>query len=121
MKSSLEMSERFLNSARKNLDIDEYEMVSLASYNSAFHSARAMLFARGYTERSHICINIALKHLYKEDKELFSLLNTFDKIRTSKHNVQYGGSLVEYEEAEFVISFAEDFLKRARVILKDSI
>jgi len=115
--SSLEMSERFLNSARKNMDIDEYEMVHLASYNSAFHSARALLFARGYTERSHICINVALKHLYKENKELSSLLNTFDKIRISRHNVQYAGNLVEYEEADFVIVFAETFLKTAKNIL----
>lgn len=30
---SLEISERFLNSARKNLTIDEYKMGHLASYN----------------------------------------------------------------------------------------
>jgi uncharacterized protein (UPF0332 family) len=46
---SLSTAERFLRSAEKNLEIDEYEMVQLASYNSAFHSARALLFSKGYT------------------------------------------------------------------------
>jgi len=41
------------------------------------------------------------------------LINTFDKIRLSRHNVQYGGLLVSREEAEFVVGFAEEFLRVA--------
>jgi len=65
---SLSTAERFLHSAQKNLEIEEYEMVQLAAYYSAFHSARALLFSKGYTERRHSsCRGIALKHLYNED------------------------------------------------------
>jgi uncharacterized protein (UPF0332 family) len=115
---SLSTAERFLRSAEKNLEIDEYEMVQLASYNSAFHSARALLFSKGYTERSHSCLGIALKYLYKEDSRLLKLINIFDKIRVSRHNVQYGGTVVTFEEASFSISFAKEMHQAASEILQ---
>ena len=63
---SLSTAERFLHSAEKNLEINEYEMVELAAYNSAFHSARALLFSKGYTERSHSCLS---KEREREERE----------------------------------------------------
>jgi uncharacterized protein (UPF0332 family) len=115
---SLSTAERFLHSAEKNLEINEYEMVELAAYNSAFHSARALLFSKGYTERSHSCLSIALKYLYKEDPRLLKLVNILDKMRVSRHNVQYGGTIVTLEEASFSISFAKEMLQAASEILK---
>ena len=118
VKKSLEIAERFLDSSKKNIGIDELEMAEIASYNSIFHSSRALLFNKRYTERSHICVIIGLKELYKDDNELLDLLNTFDKIRISRHNIQYGGILIDLEEAEFVYDFAKDFLDKTKKILK---
>jgi uncharacterized protein (UPF0332 family) len=115
---SLEVAQRFLTSAKKTLDIKEYEMSELASYNTIFHAARALLFNKGYLERSHICVIIALQELYRENHELSELLNTFDKIRISRHNIQYGGNLVQKTEAVFVIDFAQRFLEQTKAILK---
>jgi len=50
---------------------------------------------------------------------LSGLLNTFDKIRIARHNVQYDGNLVEPEEADFILEFAETFLNTAKKILKE--
>lgn len=115
---SISTAERFLRSAQKNLEIDEYEMVQLAAYNSAFHSARALLFSKGYIERSHSCLGIALKHLYKHDPLLLKLVNVFDKMRVSRHNVQYGGTFVTFEEALFSINFAEEMYDTVSKILR---
>lgn len=91
VEKSLGISNRFLKSARKNLEIEEYEMAEIAAYNAIFHAARALLFRKGYVERSHICLIIALKHLYRNDLELIEYFNAFDRIRLSRHNIQYGG------------------------------
>jgi uncharacterized protein (UPF0332 family) len=109
------IAERFLRSSNRNLEIDEYEMAEMAAYNSAFHAARALLFAKGYTERSHFCLGVALRGLYRG--KIIDLLKTFDKIRLSRHNVQYGGALVSEDEAVFVIDFARDFLVAAKAEL----
>jgi uncharacterized protein (UPF0332 family) len=115
VESSLAIAERFLRSSNRNLEIDEFEMAEMAAYNSAFHAARALLFAKGYTERSHFCLGVALRGLYKG--KIIDLLKTFDKIRLSRHNIQYGGALVSQDEAAFVINFARDFLVAARAEL----
>ena len=115
IESSLVIAERFLRSSNRNLEIDEYEMAEMAAYNSAFHAARALLFAKGYTERSHFCLGVAIKGLYRG--KTVDLLKTFDKIRLSRHNVQYGGALVSKDEAVFVIDFARDFLIAAKMEL----
>jgi len=119
VKKSLEIAARFIVSSKKNLGIKELEMSEIASYNSIFHSSRALLFKREYTERSHVCVIIALKELYKDDDKLLDLLNTFDKIRISRHNIQYGGILIDEDEAEFVYDFAKEFLVKVKNILKD--
>ena len=119
VKKSLEIAERFLVSAKKNIEIEELEMAEIASYNSIFHSARSLLFKKGYTERSHICVIFALKEFYKNNHELIELLNTFDKIRISRHNIQYGGILIDIEEAEFVYEFVKQFLEETKKIIKE--
>ena len=114
---SLEIAHRFLESSKNTKEIKEYELAEIASYNSIFHAARSLLFSKGYIERSHICVIIALKELFKENPTLLDLLNTFDKIRISRHNIQYGGTLITTEEADFVYEFAQEFLDKTKKIL----
>jgi len=121
VKKSLEIAERFLISSKKNFEIKEFEMSELASYNSIFHSARSLLFNKEYVERSHICVILALKEFYKNNYEIIELLNTFDKIRISRHNIQYGGILIDKEEAKFVYDFAKQFLKKTIHIINENI
>ena len=121
VKKSLEIAERFLLSAKKNIEIEELEMSEIAAYNSIFHLSRSLLFKKGYTERSHICVILALKEFYKNNHELIDLLNTFDKIRISRHNIQYGGTLIDREEAEFVYDFAKQFLSKTRKIINEKV
>ena len=86
--NSLEIAERFLKSAKRNFELEDYEMVEIAAYNSAFHSMRALLFAKGYKERSHYCLAIAVREMYRNEQKILELINTFDRLRISRHNVQ---------------------------------
>ncbi|HHF56296.1 MAG TPA: HEPN domain-containing protein [Thermoplasmatales archaeon] len=117
VEKSLGISNRFLESARKNLEIEEYEMAEIAAYNAIFHVARALLFSKGYVERSHACLIVALKHLYRDDLELIEYFNAFDRIRLSRHNIQYGGITTDKCEAEYVLNFARKFLETVKGIL----
>lgn len=114
VKKSIEIAIRFLHSAKKNIDMQEFEMATIAAYNSIFHSAISMLFYNGYVERSHVCLIVALKTLYNKNQDILDLLNTFDKIRISRHNIQYGCSLVNKKDTEFVLDFAKMFLEESK-------
>ena len=119
VEKSLEISSRFLKSAGKNLEIEEYEMTEIAAYNAIFHAARALLFRKGYVERSHACLIIALRQLYKDDLKFIEYLNAFDRIRLSRHNIQYGGITTDKDEAEYVLGFAIEFLDVAKELLSN--
>lgn len=106
VKQSLLIADKFLKSAEKNLDIGENEVCEIIAYNALFHYARALLFNKGYLERSHACLFLALERLYPEYKEL---LERADKIRMERHNLQYGGMMAEGEAPTFVLEFVREF------------
>ena len=105
------ISEKFLKSAEKTLEIEEFEISVIAAYDSLFHSARALLFKQGIAEKSHYCLIEALKELYKNDKALIGFLKSIDQVRVSRHRLQYSGDSAGKQEAEFVKELAKDFLK----------
>jgi uncharacterized protein (UPF0332 family) len=107
---SIKSAERFLVEAEGNLRMGYNEGAELLAYNSAFQCGRALLFSKGYTERSHTCLIQALETLYKEDTQLKTMLVTFDQFRISRHNVQYDGDLVEPETAGMFVRFSSKFL-----------
>jgi|Deesub1362B_J571_1020462.scaffolds.fasta_scaffold31032_2 uncharacterized protein (UPF0332 family) len=115
--NSLKLSEKFLKSAKANLEIGEYEMSFIALYSSMFHSARALLFSKGVTERSHKCM---IDYLLKEinNQEIVDILEVMDSYRIMRHKVQYVGSLVSKSDVEEGIRDAERLLKVVRKELK---
>lgn len=118
VRNSIEISKKFLGSAKKNFDIKEYETTVLLAYNSIFHTSRALLFNKGYVEKSHFCLIIALRNLYKEDKHILDFLNAIDKVRLSRHEIQYRGVFADDREARFVLDLARQFLDYAKNLLK---
>ena len=98
---------KFLNSSKNIIKIDEFDSAFLSAYNSCFHFLRALLFYKGYIEKSHYCLIEALKSLYSNEKILLELLETFDKIRQARHEIQYGGIFSDMEEVEHLIKLNE--------------
>lgn len=109
-KRELFSAEHFLNSAIKIFEIKEYDLTVLSCYNSCFHFFRSILFEKGFTEKSHYCLIESLRFLCKGDEKLLGLLDEFDKIRMSRHEIQYRGIFSDDDEASYVL----DFTKRLR-------
>ena len=114
----IKISEKFFISAKKNFGIKEHEMTIIAAYNSLFHCCRALLFEKGYTEKNHFCLIVSLQNLYHEDKTLLEFLNSINKVRISRHQVQYRGDMADKEEAEYVLDLTKKFLNYIKVKLK---
>ena len=115
IEQSLALGDKFLKAAGKNLKMEEYEVSEIISYNALFHYARALLFQKGYNERSHACLFLALKELYPDNKELF---DKADKIRAERHNLQYSGLATDLESVEYVLGFVKEFRVKAEKLLK---
>ncbi|MFH0973563.1 MAG: HEPN domain-containing protein [Candidatus Micrarchaeota archaeon] len=112
---SISLGDGFLKSAERNLEIDEYEVCEIISYNALFHYARALLFDKGFIERSHVCLFIALKKLYPSERELFE---EADRLRVERQNLQYAGFSSDKASAEFVLKSVKRFGAAAKKLLK---
>lgn len=117
VKKSLDVSERYLSEAKKSLMVEAYELSIIGAYGSIFHSARAVLFNDGVSERSHFAIYEYLKEKHKPLG--IEYINSFNLYRKLRHSVAYGlDSVVRKDDAKEAIDFAEEFLSRVRSYLK---
>ena len=82
-----------------------------------FHSARALLYQKGYREKSHIALAIALKALYKKELEP-SLIDAFEDAMNLRQQADYGLKFSETGAKE-TIEGAETLLKRIKEIIKN--
>lgn len=85
-----------------------------------FHSARALLYFRGYREKGHYCLYLAIKEFFvKENKLSASLVEEFNNCMILREEADYKISFSE-KSAAATIKSAEKFLKAAKVILKST-
>jgi len=116
---SIEISKDFLNKADKVFEINEYGIAFLMAYNSMFHSARALLFKYGVTERSHFCMILYLKEKFRENSELLDFLNIMDSYRGIRHKIQYGGENYSELDGSEAIKDAKGFLEKVENFVKN--
>ena len=86
-------AERFLKRARGNFRMQYFDISFILSYNSMFHSARALLFSLGVKEGSHHTMINYLKEKFKTKDEIADFPEILDSYRISRHAIQYGGEL----------------------------
>jgi len=115
-RKSLEVAAEYLEEAQKALGAGACRSAILAAYNCMFHSARAVLFCDGVTERSHFAIYEYLREKHKElGSESINMSNIYRDLR---HRVAYGlDTSAGNEEAKAAISFAAEFLGRVKKYL----
>ena len=109
-------AEADLHEARESVEAGKFKWATVQGYYSAFHSARALLYNKGFREKSHRALLQALKELYGRDLQK-STLDDFEDAMSMREAADYG--LVYSEEAAMdVVETAEDFLDRAKLILR---
>src|SRR3990172_3932546 len=85
-----------LEEARDSLKRKKFKWATVQGYYSMFHSARALLYCKGFREKSHYALLVALRELFKN--ELTSkILRDFDEAMNLREEADYG--LVFSEEA----------------------
>src|SRR3972149_12024928 len=85
-----------LEEARDSLRRKKFKWATVQGYYSMFHSARALIYCKGFREKSHYALLVALRELFKN--ELTSeILQAFDEAMNLREEADYG--LVFSEEA----------------------
>ncbi len=89
---------------------ETFDISFLCSYISIFHSARALLYSKGYKERSHFCLFEFIREEFKDCKEILRLAEIGQNYRETRHMIQYDGALCSEAGANEAINDAGNFL-----------
>lgn len=106
-----------LADARAGHESGRYKWSTIQAYYAMFHAARALVYARGYREKSHYCLAVALRALFVEAGEMDAqlvrdFLNAMHLREAADYEAQFSES-----GAKAVIASAENFIQKAAAIL----
>ena len=107
-----------LETALDSLKRKNHKWATIQAYYSMFHTARALIFSKGYRERSHYCLIVAIKALFVSEKLLdIRLVEALQMAKTLRENADYDSEFSE-SSAETLVGKAQEFLKKAEKILQ---
>ncbi len=110
----LQIAEDYIKKAEKILDKETFDISFLVTYISIFHSARALLYSKGYKERSHFCLFEFAREEFKDNQEVVRLAEISQNYRETRHMIQYEGALCSEASAKEAINDAKKFLKAVK-------
>lgn len=111
-------AESDLETSTESLRAGNLKWATIQGYYSMFHSVRALLYSRGFREKSHYALLVALRELFSRDVEA-SLIQGFEDGMELREAADYGLTFSE-DGAKDVIENAKKFLVKAKEILNIS-
>ena len=90
----IEAAQTDLQDAQDSLQMNKFKWATIQSYYSMFHSARALLFSKGYREKSHYALLLAIRELYSMELEP-SLISRFEEGMELRQEADYGSKFSE--------------------------
>ncbi len=109
-------AENDMKEADDSLKRKKYKWATIQGYYSIFHSARALLYSKGFREKSHYALFLALQEFFKNELQS-SLIQSFEEAMNLRQEADYGLKFSE-EGAKETVEGARKFFKRTKEILK---
>ena len=117
VKKELSVAESDLSDAKAGYENERYKWSTIQGYYAMFHAARALIYSKGYREKSHYCLAVALRALFvdegKMDAQLVrDFLNAMNLRQAADYEAEFSRS-----GAKAVIASAEMLIEKAATIL----
>jgi uncharacterized protein (UPF0332 family) len=123
--ASREMVKKELLAARHDLETASAsrqqgndKWASIQAYYSMFHCAKALVLAKGYREKGHACLLVALRELYIQTGEMDEgIAADLEMVMDLRHEADYGlvfsasGARLSIEMAEGMLEVTKDLLE----------
>lgn len=118
-KKEIRLAKEDLQISLKSLSDGNFKWCIIQSYYSMFHSARALIYFRGYREKSHFCLIEAVRSLFVESGKLSVLLvEGLLEAKNLREAADYYGDFSETNAVK-IAKRAGDFLKKAEELIKE--
>ena len=106
-----------LSDAKAGFEAGRYKWSTIQAYYAMFHAARALIYSRGYREKSHYCLAVALRALLVDEGKMDSkLARDFINAMNLREAADYEARFSQ-SGAKAVIASAKKFIKKAISIL----
>jgi len=120
IKKELSVAVSDLSDAKAGYENERYKWSTIQAYYAMFHAARALIYSRGYREKSHYCLAIALRALFVDEgtmdaKLARDFLNAMNLRQAADYEAEFSQS-----GAKAVIASAEQLIEKATSILGTS-
>lgn len=118
VEKELREAEGDLASAEFSLSSGNFKWCAVQAYYSVFHAAKALVLVKGYREKSHACLYVALETLYVESGAMERrFLDAFWEAKTAResadYRMKYGAAL-----SGKAVENAKLFVRKAREIIQ---
>lgn len=118
VKKEIEAACGDLDEATDRFNNGRYKYATITGYYSMFHSARALIYSKGYREKSHYYLLVALNSLFVEQGLLSEqIAEEFHDAMVLREDADYHGNFTK-EGSETVLKAAKEFLSVAKSILR---
>jgi len=113
----LSVAQSDLSEAKTGYENERYKWSTVQAYYAMFHAARALVYSKGYREKSHYCLAVALRALFVDEGKMDAqsvrdLLNAMNLRESADYDAEFSQS-----GAKAVIESADKFILKAIEIL----
>jgi uncharacterized protein (UPF0332 family) len=117
VKKELSISESDLLDAKAGFQEKRYKWSTIQAYYAMFHATRALVYSKGYREKSHYCLSVALRALFVEEGKLDAqagrdFLNAMNLREAADYEAEFSEA-----GATAVITAAEKFIGKTKSLL----
>ena len=117
VKKELSVAKSDLSDAKAGYENGRYKWSTIQAYYAMFHAVRALVYSRGYREKSHYCLAVALEALFvyegkMDAQSVRDFLNAMNLREAADYEAEFS-----QVGAKAVIASAERFIEKATVIL----
>ena len=117
VKKELSIGESDLLDAKAGFAEKRYKWSTIQAYYAMFHATRALVYSKGYREKSHYCLSVALRALFVEEGKLDAqagrdFLNAMNLREAADYEAEFSEA-----GATAVIAAAEKFIGKAKNLL----
>ena len=107
-----------LKAAGESLKGDREKWATVQAYYAMFHTARALLYFKGYREKSHYCLIVAMKALFVAEGLLdVTLVEAFGMAKVLRENADYDNEYSK-DSAKSLVDKAKKFFLAGKKILE---
>ena len=117
VKKELSVARNDLSDAKAGYENVRYKWSTIQGYYAMFHAARALVYSRGYREKSHYCLAVALRALFVDEGIMDAqLVRDFLNAMNLREAADYAAEFSQ-SGSRAVIASAEKFIEKAATIL----